>query len=98
MDTFRWVYLGCLREGKALAEQMTNERAFNAYLGKLQNLTAEAHRAYYQYTVAKNRSVRSDALLERALTVLDVLQRLIKFLEARGEDIALICKEGGHDD
>ena len=99
-EAIEWYLVAARRIQDLLAERMTNERAFNAYLGKLQNLTSEAHRAYYQYTVAKNRSVRSDALLERALTVLDVLHRLIKFLETQGEVIAfrLIWKEGGHDD
>ena len=97
-EAIEWYLVAAQRIQDLLAERMTNARAFNAYLGKLQNLTSEAHRAYYQYTVAKNRSVRSDALLERALTVLDALHRLIKFLEVKCEGIALIWKEGGHND
>ena len=97
-EAIEWYLVAARRIQDLLAERMTNERAFNAYLGKLQNLTSEAHRAYYQYTVAKNRSVRSDALLERALTVLDALHRLIKFLEVKCEGIALIWKEGGRND
>ncbi len=80
-----------------LAARLTNGRAFEAYLGKLLNLTCEAHRAYYQYTVAKNRSVRSDALLERAMTVLDVLHRLIKFLEEEYAGIPLSYFEKKED-